>query len=121
MPGLGLKRGLADDLVVAPYASILAAPIAPTDVVANLERLRSEGMTGRYGYYEAIDYTPERVPPDTKPGVVLPTYMAHHQGMSLLALDNVLNGSPMQNRFHADPGSRRRSCCCRSASLRSCR
>ncbi len=103
VPGLGLKRGLADDLVVAPYASILAAPIAPTDVVANLERLRSEGMTGRYGYYEAIDYTPERVPPDTKPGVVLPTYMAHHQGMSLLALDNVLNGSPMQNRFHADP------------------
>jgi cyclic beta-1,2-glucan synthetase len=103
VPGLGLKRGLADDLVVAPYASILAAPVAPTDVVANLERLRAEGMTGRYGYYESIDYTLERVLPDTKPGVVLPTYMAHHQGMTLLALDNVLNGSPMQDRFHADP------------------
>ncbi|HEX2342201.1 MAG TPA: glucoamylase family protein [Vicinamibacterales bacterium] len=103
VPGLGLKRGLAEDLVVAPYASVLAAPIAPTDVVANLDRLRAEGMTGRYGLYEAIDYTPERLLPGKTGGVVLPTYMAHHQGMSLLALDNLLNGSPMQNRFHADP------------------
>jgi cyclic beta-1,2-glucan synthetase len=103
VPGLGLKRGLAEDLVVAPYASVLAAPIAPTDVVANLDRLGAEGMTGRYGFYEAIDYTPERLLPGKTGGVVLPTYMAHHQGMSLLALDNLLNGSPMQNRFHADP------------------
>ena len=58
VPGLGLKRGLADDLVVAPYATLLAAPLAPREVLANLERLRRQGLSGRYGYYEAIDYTP---------------------------------------------------------------
>ena len=103
VPGLGLKRGLADDLVVAPYACLLAAPLAPTEVLRNIERLRAAGMMGRYGLYEAIDYTADRLPEDRAGGVVLPTFMAHHQGMSLLALDNLLNGSPMQNRFHADP------------------
>jgi cellobiose phosphorylase len=103
VPGLGLKRGLAEDLVVAPYASILAAQVAPHEVLANLERLRAQGLDGRFGFCEAIDYTPERVPAKHEGGVVLPTWMAHHQGMSLLALDNVLNGLPMQLRFHADP------------------
>jgi cyclic beta-1,2-glucan synthetase len=103
VPGLGLKRGLGEDLVVAPYASILAAPLVPREVLENLDRLRKEGMAGRFGFYEAIDYTPERMPPNHKGGVVLRTWMAHHQGMSLLALDNLLNGSPMQERFHADP------------------
>src|SRR5688572_25236678 len=103
VPGLGLKRGLADDLVVAPYACLLAAPLAPADVLRNLERLEAEGMAGQYGFYEAIDYTADRVTKDRTGGVPLPTYMAHHQGMILLALDNAVNGSPMQNRFHADP------------------
>ncbi len=103
VPGLGLKRGLADDLVVAPYASILAAPLVPDAVVSNLSRLRSEGMAGRYGFYEAIDYTQDRLPPETTGGAVLATYMAHHQGMILLALDNALHDAPMQQRFHADP------------------
>ncbi len=103
VPGLGLKRGLADDLVIAPYATMLAAPLVPLDVVRNLDRLGRQGAIGRYGFYEAIDYTPERNPPDAVPGVVLPTYMAHHLGMSLLALDNALHDFPMQQRFHADP------------------
>ena len=103
MPGLGLKRGLGEDLVVAPYAALLAAPIAPPEVVRNLLRLREQGALGPMGYYEAIDYTSERLPPDQKEGVVLRTYMAHHQGMSLVALDNLLNAGPMQDRFHADP------------------
>jgi cellobiose phosphorylase len=103
VPGLGLKRGLAEDLVIAPYATVLAAPLVPSEVVRNLERLRAEGLAGRYGYFEAIDYTPERLPANSSAGVPLPTYMAHHQGMSLIALDNLLNGLPMQNRFHADP------------------
>ncbi len=103
VPGLGLKRGLADDLVIAPYATLLAAPLAPKEALTNLERLRQEGLYGRLGYYEAIDYTSERVPADAKGGVVLVTYMAHHQGMGLLALDNLLNAGPMQRRFHADP------------------
>jgi cyclic beta-1,2-glucan synthetase len=103
VPGLGLKRGLADDLVVAPYATVLAALVSPSDAVANLKSLRDEGLAGQYGYYESIDYTEERKPKGQRGGVVLTTYMAHHQGMSLLALDDVLNGSPMQRRFHADP------------------
>ncbi|HET9265663.1 MAG TPA: glucoamylase family protein, partial [Vicinamibacterales bacterium] len=103
VPGLGLKRGLGEDLVVAPYAALLAAPIAPPEVVRNLLRLREQGALGPMGYYEAIDYTSERLPPDQKEGVVLRTYMAHHQGMSLVALDNLLNAGPMQDRFHADP------------------
>ncbi|HEY7059020.1 MAG TPA: glucoamylase family protein, partial [Vicinamibacterales bacterium] len=102
VPGLGLKRGLAEDLVVAPYASVLAAPLVPAEVVRNLDRLKAQGMAGRYGYYEAIDYTPERLPENAAGGVALPTYMAHHQGMSFVALDNLLNGAPMQDRFHAD-------------------
>jgi cyclic beta-1,2-glucan synthetase len=103
VPGLGLKRGLGDDLVVAPYASFLAAPIAPQAVLENLDRLRAAGLEGRYGFYEAIDYTAERLPKDHAGGMPLPTYMAHHQGMTLVAIDNAVNGSPMQNRFHADP------------------
>ena len=103
VPGLGLKRGLADDLVIAPYASILAAPLDPDAVVANLERLREVGAEGRYGFYESIDYTIDRLPKDRSGGIVLPTYMAHHQGMSLVSLDNAVNLSPMQRRFHADP------------------
>ena len=81
----------------------LAAPIAPHDVLGNFERLRAQGLEGRFGFCEAIDYTPERMPAKHEGGMVLPTWMAHHQGMTLLAVDNVLNGSPMQQRFHADP------------------
>ena len=103
VPGLGLKRGLADDLVIAPYASMLAAPLAAADVLHNLERLERLGMSGRYGFYEAIDFTPLRVPEGTSRGVVLPTFMAHHQGMSLVSLDNALHDFPMQRRFHDDP------------------
>jgi cyclic beta-1,2-glucan synthetase len=103
VPGLGLKRGLADDLVIAPYASLLGAPLVAVEVLHNLERLARLGMTGRYGYYEAIDFTPARVPEGDAPGVVLRTFMAHHQGMSLVALDNALHDYPMQRRFHDDP------------------
>ena len=76
--------------------------VSPSDAVANLKALREAGLAGRLGYYEAIDYTEERLPKNHRGGLVLPTYMAHHQGMSLLALGEVLNGSPMQRRFHAD-------------------
>ena len=104
VPGLGLKRGLADDLVIAPYASMLAAQIVPHNVLRNLERLAGLGMSGRYGFFEAIDFTPERmIEEDDHGGIVLPTYMAHHQGMSLIALDNALHDAPMQRRFHSDP------------------
>jgi cyclic beta-1,2-glucan synthetase len=102
VPGLGLKRGLVQDLVVAPYATMLAAVIDPAGAMANLVRLRQEGALARYGFYEAIDYTPERLPQNQKL-VLIRAFMAHHQGMSLVALDNALNDGLMEERFHADP------------------
>ncbi len=102
VPGLGLKPGLADELVVAPYASALASLVHPDHASKNLRALAGEGLDGPYGFYDAIDYTPAHVPPGRR-GVVVKAFMAHHQGMSLVALDNVLNGDPMQRRFHLDP------------------
>ena len=102
VPGLGLKRGLAEDLVIAPYASSLALMVAPERACANLQRLAAAGVEGRYGFYEAIDYTPSRVPRGQSNAIVR-SYMAHHQGMSLLGLSHVLLDRPMQRRFEADP------------------
>lgn len=102
VPGFGLKAGLADDLVVAPYATLLAMLVRPDLAVKNLAALREEGVAGEFGYYESIDYSPTHVPPGRR-GVVVKTFMAHHQGMGLVALDNALNGAPMQRRFHAEP------------------
>jgi hypothetical protein len=102
VPGLGLKRGLAEDLVIAPYASALALMVAPEAACANLRRLAAEGLAGRFGLYEAIDYTPARLPRGQDSAVVR-SFMAHHQGMVLLSLSYVLLGRPMQRRFEADP------------------
>lgn len=102
VPGLGLKRGLSADIVIAPYATILAAMVAPRDALDNLAVLSREGAEGRLGYYEAIDYTPGRVPAGQRKAIVK-AYMAHHQGMSMVALGNVLCGFRMQERFHSDP------------------
>ena len=102
VPGLGLKRGLADDLVIAPYATVMALMVAPREACNNLQRLAEDGRAGAYGFYEAVDYTPSRLPPgDTS--ATIPSFMAHHQGMSLLALTNVLQDCPMQRRFLACP------------------
>jgi cellobiose phosphorylase len=102
VPGLGLKRGLADDLVIAPYASAMALMIAPKQACENLQRLAEDGRAGSYGFYEAVDYTPTRLPPDEKSATIL-SFMAHHQGISLLALVNLLRNYPMQRRFMAYP------------------
>jgi cyclic beta-1,2-glucan synthetase len=102
VPGLGLKRGLSDDVVVAPYATVLAAQVDRAAALANLGRLARDGARGDFGFYEAIDYTPGRVAAGARRAVVR-TYMAHHQGMSLLALGNELTGEAMRRRFHADP------------------
>lgn len=102
VPGLGLKRGLADDLVIAPYATLMALMVAPGEACENLQRLEADGRTGVYGFYEAIDYTPARLPPD-QTSVTLRSYMAHHQGMGLLSLLHLLRDQPMQRRFLACP------------------
>lgn len=101
IPGLGLKRGLKDELVVSPYSTMLAAMIMPRESLENLKKLEAMGALGDFGFYEAIDYTIERIPKNKK-SVILHSYMAHHQGMSLLSLNNMLNESILQERFHAD-------------------
>ena len=102
VPGLGLKRGLAQDLVIAPYASMMALMVAPEAACQNLQRLWQGGFGGRLGLYEAIDYTPSRVPRGQNYALVR-SYMAHHQGMGLLALAYLLRDQPMQRRFAEDP------------------
>ncbi|GLK89369.1 glycoside hydrolase family 94 protein [Pseudomonas turukhanskensis] len=102
VPGLGLKRGLGEDVVVAPYASVLALMVAPHAACKNLQRLAGMGLAGAYGLYEAVDFTPARLPRGQSQAVVQ-SFMAHHQGMSLLALAYVLLDRPMQRRFESDP------------------
>lgn len=101
VPGLGLKRGLGQDRVIAPYASMMALMVAPEAACQNLQALEGLGFAGRFGMYEAIDYTPARVPPGHD-HVLLRSFMAHHQGMGLLSLDYLLRDQPMQRRFVAD-------------------
>ncbi len=102
VPGLGLKRGLGDDVVIAPYATALAMMVAPAAATRNLQRLAEAGAAGRFGLYEAIDYTPARLPLGQTSALVQ-SFMAHHQGMSLLALAYALLDRPMQRRFESDP------------------
>ncbi|MBY0475301.1 MAG: cyclic beta 1-2 glucan synthetase [Nitrosomonas sp.] len=102
VPGLGFKRGLGDDLVIAPYASALALTVMPHEACQNLQTLVDNGLLGAYGFYEAVDYTPSRVPRG-KTNVIVRTFMAHHQGMSLLAFGHILLNQPMQRRFMSDP------------------
>ncbi len=102
VPELGLARGLADDLVIAPYASALALMVDPQAACGNLRRLASIGAAGDYGFFEAVDYAPARVPPGQEKAVVK-SFMAHHQGMTLLALAQRLLGSPMQQRVERLP------------------
>ncbi len=102
VPGLALKRGLGEDLVVAPYATALAAMVDPVAAVRNFGTLAAQGAAGRYGFREALDYTPRRLPAGASVAVIN-SYMAHHQGMALVALGNVVNDGSMVERFHADP------------------
>jgi cyclic beta-1,2-glucan synthetase len=102
VPGLGFKRGLSDDLVITPYASLLALPLRPGQVIENLEKLKKLGMVGTYGLYEAVDFTPTRIGVG-EDGQIVRSYMAHHQGMILLSLVNYFKKNIMVERFHADP------------------
>jgi len=98
---LGLKRGLDRELVIAPYASFLALALTPRSAVANLRRLRDMGLEGKYGLYEAADFTPARAGGQGRFEVVR-SFMVHHLGMSLVAIDNALSGGVMQRRFLRD-------------------
>lgn len=102
VPGLGLKRGLSADLVVAPYATGLATMIDPESAYQNYRRLAEMGVQGRYGFYEAIDLTRSRLPAGEE-GVIVRSYMAHHQGMTIVAIANTLQQGKMRARFHREP------------------
>jgi cellobiose phosphorylase len=102
VPELGLKRGLANDMVTAPYASLLALTTDPAAVVENLRELQRLGMEGTCGFYEAVDFTPSRLDSQSRYSIVK-SYMAHHQGMSLASLNNFFNSDILQKRFHNIP------------------
>lgn len=102
IPWLGLKRGLADELVVSSYGGILAISDFPEDEIENLKILEKEGMYDKFGFYESIDYTPERVEKG-KTSSVVKTYMAHHQGLILLSINNLFNNQILQKRFVQNP------------------
>ncbi|AEF16491.1 glycosyltransferase 36 [Thermoanaerobacterium xylanolyticum LX-11] len=102
VPWLGLKRGLSRDVVIAPYGAILSLRVDPKSVVENIKRLKDLGVEGKYGLYEAVDFTPERIPYGKKYAIVK-SFMSHHLGMSMLALNNFINKNVMQERFHSDP------------------
>jgi len=103
VPGLGFKRGLAeDDLVIAPYASMMALMVYPKEACINLQRMKNMGYLGRYGFYEAVDFTPSRLSGGRSDQVVH-SFMAHHEGMGFLSLAYLLLDQPMQRRFLSNP------------------
>ncbi|MDC7866809.1 cyclic beta 1-2 glucan synthetase [Pantoea ananatis] len=105
VPGLGLRRGLADDMVVAPYATLLALLVSPQKACDNLLRLQENGARGEYGFYEALDYTPSRLATGQL-FLVVQSWMAHHQGMAFQALGHLLLDAPMAGRFMSSPAFR---------------
>jgi len=102
IPWLGLKRGLEDEIVVSSYGSILAIADYPKDVIKNIKVLEKEGMRGKYGLYESIDYTVSRVPKN-KTSIPVKTYMAHHQALILLSINNMINNNILVQRFMSNP------------------
>ena len=102
IPWLGLKRGLADEIVIASYASILAINDKPKEVVENIKLLEKYGMNGKYGLYESLDFSPQRLRANEEANVVK-TYMAHHQALILLSINNLINNNIFQKRFMKNP------------------
>ena len=102
VPGLALRRTPPDELVIAPYATALAAQVAPHGATSNLRRLEQARARGRYGFIEALDYTPARQS-GTEGVTRVQTFMAHHQGMSIVALTNVLQGRAPRRWGMGDP------------------
>jgi cyclic beta-1,2-glucan synthetase len=105
VPDLGLKRGLVNDMVVSPYSTILALPFNPESALKNMYEFNNYGLVGRYGLYEAVDFTPERMPRGQRYAIVK-SFMAHHQGMIITAINNYLNDNILSKRFHSDPSVR---------------
>ncbi len=120
VPTLGLKRGLGQNAVIAPYASILASQYKPLEALENLQKLRAVGALGRYGFHDAVDFTPTRVPEGKRCAVVY-NYYAHHHGMSIAAIANVVNNGKLRELFHSDRSWKLPNCCCRKRLRAKCR
>ena len=105
VPALGLKRGLGSDLVVSPYSTGLAAMVDPVAAAANFRALTHWGALGRFGFFEALDFTPDRLAEGERVAIVR-AYMAHHQGMTIIAIANALLGGVVRGHFHAEPAAR---------------
>ncbi|RMD84520.1 MAG: DUF3131 domain-containing protein [Candidatus Dadabacteria bacterium] len=101
IPELGLKRGLGEGLVISPYSTMLALMIDFENAYNNISVLEKEGLRGRYGFFEACDYTPSRLKKGEKKHIVR-SFLAHHQGMSLASINNILNNDILVERFHSD-------------------
>ena len=97
IPSLALKYGAEDGPVISPYSTFLVLPLLRSEAIANLRKMTALGCTGPYGFYEAVDYTKGKEPE------LVRSWMAHHQGMSLLALTNLLEDNIFQRWFHANP------------------
>lgn len=102
VPGLGLKRGLSENRVIAPYATALAAMVDPRAAVLNFKRLVTMGGCGDFGFYEALDFTQSRLPAASDVAIIR-SFMAHHQGMTIVAIANTLHGGQVRSRFHREP------------------
>ena len=101
VPLVSLKGGTGDDLVVAPYATLLALAVDPEGAVGNLREMASRGWIGRYGFFESVDFRRARFSVHNR-AVIVRSFMAHHQAMGLLSLCNLLRDNSMQRRFHAE-------------------
>ena len=91
VPWLGLKRDLDDEIVISPYATAMALTFYPNEAIENLKTIDENSGTGKYGFYESIDYKPKKA--------VNKTFMAHHQGLILTSINNLLNDNIFQKRF----------------------
>jgi cyclic beta-1,2-glucan synthetase len=100
IPNLGLKRGLENDYVVSPYSTFLSLIIDPLAALKNIEALEQEGGRGKYGFYESIDYTAQRLTNGEK-SYILKSFLAHHQGMILTSINNLINKGVLQKRFQS--------------------
>ena len=100
VPGLGLKRGLEDELVVSPYSTVISMEYDIRRGIDNLKRLMRRGLLGKYGFFDAIDFTKGRMVRN-KQSMIIKNYMVHHNGMVMMALDNIINNDVFKKRFHS--------------------
>jgi cyclic beta-1,2-glucan synthetase len=102
VPGLAINEEKSLDVVVSPYSTFLGLLVDVGGSIENIRKMRELGWLGTYGFYEAGDFTASRAKSPSKFEIVR-CWLAHHQGMSLMAVANVLCNASSQRRFHTEP------------------